>query len=65
MKLLDGAERIGEALVSVIGIDESRFQDVLDNMTEEEMQRAREVQAKREAEYEELRARREAGAERV
>lgn len=53
-------ERIGETVVDVLGLDESRYQDVLDTMTEEEMQRAKEVQAEREAEYERVKCIKEA-----
>lgn len=52
-------ERVGEAVVSVLGLDESRYQDVLDYMTEEEMDQARRVQEEREAEYERVRSIRE------
>lgn len=50
---------MGEAVVSVLGLDESRYQDVLDNMTEEEMDQARRVQEEREAEYARVRSIRE------
>lgn len=59
LAVLSGMERVGEAVVSVLGLDESRYQDVLDNMTEEEMDQARRVQEEREAEYERVRSIRE------
>lgn len=43
-------EYIGEGVVSVLGLDESRYQDVLDNMTETELQHAQQVHEEREAE---------------
>lgn len=52
-------ERVGETVVSVLGLDDSRYQDVLDGMTEDEMRRARAVQAEREAEFERVRSIRE------
>lgn len=52
-------ERVGETVVSVLGLDDSHFQDVIDGMTEEEMERARQVQAEREAEFERVRSIRE------
>lgn len=39
--------------MDILGIDDSRFQDVLDGMTEEEMERAVAVNAQREREYRE------------
>ena len=42
---------MGEGVVSVLGLDDSRFQDVLDNMTEEERQHAEAVNAERQQEY--------------
>mmetsp|Transcript_3186 Transcript_3186/g.4978 ORF Transcript_3186/g.4978 Transcript_3186/m.4978 type:complete len:235 (+) Transcript_3186:74-778(+) len=50
-KVLDIAEYIGEGVVSVLGIDDSMFQDVLDEMSEEEMAAAVAVNAQREEEY--------------
>lgn len=40
----------------VIGLDDSAYQDVLDNMTEDEMNRARQVQLEREQEFERVRS---------
>lgn len=45
------AENVGEGVVSVLGLDDSHFQDVLDGMTEEEMNRAIAVHAERQEEY--------------
>lgn len=51
MTIFAGIEYVGEAVVSVLGLDDSRYQDVLDNMTEEEMEHARQVHEEREREY--------------
>mmetsp|Transcript_124432 Transcript_124432/g.244051 ORF Transcript_124432/g.244051 Transcript_124432/m.244051 type:complete len:216 (+) Transcript_124432:112-759(+) len=50
-KVLDIAERVGEGVVSFLGLDDSHFQDVLDNMTEEEIAAAVEVNNQRNDEY--------------
>ncbi len=50
-KVADGVDWVGEGVASVIGLDDSRFQDVLDNMTEEEMAAAEAVNKEREQEY--------------
>ena len=49
-KVFDTIEYVGEGVVSVLGLDDSRYQDVLDNMTEDEMARAQQVNAEREVE---------------
>lgn len=46
-----GMEMIGEVLVSLLGLDQSRYQYVIDGMTAEDWERAREVQKRREEEY--------------
>jgi hypothetical protein len=51
LKLFNIVEYIGESVVSFLGIDDSMFQDVLDNMTEEEMKLACEVDFERQEEY--------------
>jgi hypothetical protein len=55
MAIFNVLERVGETVVSVLGIDDSRYQDILDTMTEDELARARAVQAEREAEYDRVR----------
>eukprot|EP01039_Chlorochromonas_danica_P005194 gene5192-5719_t len=50
-RLLEGVERVGEAIVSVLGLDDSRYQDILDNMTPREQQEAERVHLQREEEY--------------
>lgn len=55
MAIFNVLERVGETVVSVLGIDDSRYQDMLDTMTEDELARARAVQAEREAEYDRVR----------
>lgn len=47
-------EYIGEAVVDFLGLEDSMYQDVLDNMTEEEMKYACEVNFEREEEYRRL-----------
>ncbi len=42
---------VGETIVSVLGLEESMYQDVLDNMNEEEMRAAEKVNAERSAEH--------------
>ena len=54
MFIFRGMEWVGEGVVSVLGLDNSRFQDVLDGMTEEEMEIARAVQRQREQEEKEF-----------
>ena len=49
-QVFDSIEYVGEGVVSFLGLDDSRYQDVLDNMTEEEMNTARQVHEEREAE---------------
>lgn len=43
-------ERIGEVVSGILGLEESRFQYVIDGMTEEDWKRAMEVNAERENE---------------
>ena len=43
---------VGEVVASLLGLNESKFQYVIDNMTEEDWRIAREVQRRREAELE-------------
>ncbi len=50
-KIFDTVEAIGEGVVSVLGLDDSRYQDVLDGMTEEEMEIAERINREREQEY--------------
>lgn len=50
-KLFEGIEWVGETVVSVLGLDDSRYQDILDNMTPREMQIAENIHAQREEEY--------------
>lgn len=50
-KIFDGIEKVGEAVVSVLGLDDSRYQDVLETMTPREMQAAERVHMEREEEY--------------
>ena len=47
-------EYIGETVIEILGLDDSMYQDVLDNMTEEEMEYACEVNREREEEYRRL-----------
>jgi len=49
--IFKGIETVGEAVASVIGLDDSKFQDVLDGMTEDEMKLAEEINLHREQEY--------------
>lgn len=51
MKVFAGIEYVGEAVVSILGLDDSHYQEMLDNMTEREMEIAREVHEEREKEY--------------
>lgn len=53
-KVFAGMEWVGEGVVSLLGLDESRFQDVLDGMDEDEMAAARAVNAKRQEEYRQM-----------
>eukprot|EP01034_Spumella_vulgaris_P028995 gene28995-35962_t len=50
-KIAAGVDRVGEAVASVIGVDDSMFQDVIDNMTDEQMEAAIAVNEEREKEY--------------
>lgn len=50
LKLLYGAETIGEVVANVLGLNESKYQYVIDGMTEEDWKVAREIQAKRQRE---------------
>ena len=49
--LFYGMEQVGEAFVAVLGLDDSRYQDVLDGMSEEEMTIAVAINKEREEEY--------------
>jgi hypothetical protein len=49
--MLESVEKVGEVVVSILGLDDSRYQDVLDGMTPREMQEAERVNAQREEEY--------------
>lgn len=49
-KTISGVEFVGECVASAIGLDESRFQEQLDGMTEEEWNYALKVQEQREEE---------------
>jgi hypothetical protein len=55
-------EAVGEILVDLLGLEDSLFQDVYDNMTEEELDYAIAVNRKREAEYKEWEARKALGS---
>lgn len=50
-KVAETVDYVGEGVVSVLGLDDSRFQDVIDNMTEEEREHAEAVHAERQQEY--------------
>ena len=50
-KVFDAIETVGEGVVSVLGLDDSHYQDVLDGMTEEEMEVAERINREREEEY--------------
>mmetsp|Transcript_7669 Transcript_7669/g.10589 ORF Transcript_7669/g.10589 Transcript_7669/m.10589 type:complete len:197 (-) Transcript_7669:116-706(-) len=50
-KALQIMESVGEVVISILGLEDSRFQDVLDGMTEEEMERAEQINQQREEEY--------------
>lgn len=50
-RVFQTVETIGESVVSFLGLDDSYFQEVLDNMTEEEKQQAMRVHKQREEEY--------------
>ena len=45
-------QNVGEVVASILGLNESKFQYVIDNMTEEDWRIAKEVQKRREAELE-------------
>jgi hypothetical protein len=55
-KALYVAEYCGEVVAHMLGINESRYQYVMDNMTEEDWERARKVNDVREKEWADLRA---------
>jgi hypothetical protein len=48
-KLIGGAEYVGEIVANVIGLNESKFQYVMDSMTEEEWAEARRINDLRQA----------------
>lgn len=50
-KVFQGIETVGESVVSFLGLDDSYFQEVLDNMTEEEKKNAVKIHQQREEEY--------------
>lgn len=50
LRLLSGMETVGEVVANVLGLNESKFQYVIDSMTEEDWNVAREVQAQRQRE---------------
>lgn len=54
-------EYVGEVMVSLLGLDESRYQYVIDGMTEEDWEIARQVRDKRLREREMQQERREMG----
>jgi hypothetical protein len=47
-----GIERVGEGVVALLGLDDSLYQDVLDNMTDRELDNAAAVHRERQQEYE-------------
>eukprot|EP01031_Cornospumella_fuschlensis_P031196 gene31196-37703_t len=47
-------EAVGETVVAILGLDDSRYQDILDDMTPREAQMALHVHEQREAEYQAL-----------
>ena len=49
-KIFFGMESIGNVVVSVLGLDQSRYQYVIDGMTQEDWKLARQVQQKRDLE---------------
>lgn len=51
LKVFAGIEYVGETVVSVLGLDDSHYQEMLDNMTEREMEVAQQVHEEREKEY--------------
>jgi hypothetical protein len=51
LKVFHGMELVGEVVANFLGLNDSKYQYVLDNMTEEEWRIAREVHRKREEEY--------------
>jgi hypothetical protein len=57
LTVLHGMEAAGEVIVDFLGLDESLYQDVYDNMTDEEMTYATEVNRKRNEENAMLEAR--------
>lgn len=55
LRLLFGAEFVGEIVANMLGLNESKFQYVIDGMSEEDWKVAREVQAQRDREEQEAR----------
>jgi hypothetical protein len=49
--IFHGMEYVGETFVSILGLDDSKFQDVLDGMSAEEMKIAEDINETREQEY--------------
>ncbi len=49
-KIFFGMESVGNVVVSVLGLDQSRYQYVIDGMTQEDWKIAKEVQQKRDLE---------------
>ena len=49
-KIFFGMESIGNVVVSVLGLDQSRYQYVIDGMTQEDWKLAKQVQQKRDLE---------------
>ena len=47
LKFIGVCEHIGESVASVLGLDESMFQEILDNMSPEELRQAEEVDRER------------------
>eukprot|EP00519_Triparma_laevis_P013541 CAMPEP_0182490566 /NCGR_PEP_ID=MMETSP1321-20130603/383_1 /TAXON_ID=91990 /ORGANISM="Bolidomonas sp., Strain RCC1657" /LENGTH=160 /DNA_ID=CAMNT_0024692773 /DNA_START=96 /DNA_END=578 /DNA_ORIENTATION=- len=58
-KMLYVAEYAGEVIAHVFGLNESRYQYVMDNMTKEDWEKAHKVNEEREAEWEQFRAQQE------
>ena len=49
-KIFFGMESVGNVVVSVLGLDQSRYQYVIDGMTQEDWKLAKQVQQKRDLE---------------
>ena len=49
-KIFFGMESVGNVVVSILGLDQSRYQYVIDGMTQEDWKIAKEVQQKRDLE---------------